>query len=135
MKMHVKRALAKGEIFMKTRTLLVILVTFGLLASCVQMKPHPMDMTSIIRNAKTSADHEALAKHYEDAAKEMRLKVEEHKKTLEEYEAHPYYYGKRAQDLKAHCRSLISSYEQASEANMSMAKVHRQMAEETRQNQ
>ena len=129
--MHVKRAVAKVEIFMKTRTLLVILVTLGLLASCVQMKPHPMDMTSVIRNAKTSADHKALAKHYEDAAKEMRLKVEEHKKTLEEYEAHPYY-GKRAQDLKAHCRSLISSYEQASEANMSMAKVHRQMAEEAK---
>ena len=37
--MHVKRAVEKGEIFMKTRTLLVILVALGLLASCVQMNP------------------------------------------------------------------------------------------------
>ena len=91
-----------------------------------------MDMANAIRNAKTSVDHNVLAKHYEEAAQEMRLKVEEHKKTLEEYETHPYYYGKRAQDLKAHCRSLISSYEQVAEANMSMAKVHRQMAAEGR---
>ena len=90
-----------------------------------------MDMTSAIRNVRTSTDHNALAKHYENAAREMRMKVEEHKKTLEEYETHPYY-GKRAQDLKAHCERLISSYQQAAEANMSMAKAHQEMAEGSR---
>ena len=117
---------------MKTRIFFTMLAILGLLASCAQMNPHSMDMANAIRNAKTSVDHNVLAKHYEEAAQEMRLKVEEHKKTLEEYERHPYYYAKRAQDLQAHCRSLISNYERAAETNMSMAKIHRQMAEEAR---
>ena len=120
------------DTIMKTRTFFVVLAILGLLASCAQMNPHPMEMAGAIRNAKTHTDHNALAKHYEDAAKEMQGKVQEHKKQLEEYEYHSYYYGKRAQDLKAHCRSLISSYEQAAEANMSMTKIHREMAAEGR---
>ena len=103
----------------------------SLLVSCAQLNPHPMDMTTAIREAKTPADHNALARHYEAAADEARLKVKEHKKELEEYETHPYY-GKRAQDLKAHCHRLISIYQQAVEANMTMAEIHRQMAAEGR---
>ena len=77
---------------------------------------------------------ECLAKRYEDAAKELREKVQEHKKQLEEYEYHSYLYGKQAQNLQAHCRGLIRFYEQAAEANTSMAKSHRQLADEARQN-
>lgn len=116
---------------METKSFIIILVTLGLLASCAQMNPHPMDMTNAIQNAKTSGDHNALAQHYEDVARDMNTKVQEHKKLLNEYETHPYY-GKRAQDLKAHCEVLIRSYRQAAEANMSMAKIHRQMAEEAK---
>ncbi len=117
---------------MKTRIFFAILAILGLLASCA-MNPHPMDMTNAIRSAKASADHNALAKHYEDTAQEMQLKVVEHKKILEEYEAHPYYYGRGTpQDMAAHCRALIHYYEQAAEENISMARAHRQMAEEAK---
>ena len=117
---------------MKTRTFFAVLAIVSLLASCAQMNPHPMEMTSAIRNAKTNTDHNALAKHYEDAVKEMQGKVQEHKKQLEEYETHGYYYGKQAQDLQAHCKGLIRFYEQAVEANMNMAKIHREMATGTK---
>jgi hypothetical protein len=116
---------------MKTRVFSVALVMLGLVSSCAQLNPHPMDMTNAIREAKTSANHDALARHYDAAAEAARLKVKEHKKELEEYEKHPYY-GKRAQDLKAHCHRLISSYEQAVEANTAMAEIHRKMAAEER---
>lgn len=116
---------------MKTRVFFAALVMLGSVSSCAQLDPHPMDMTNAIRETKTSADHAALAKHYEAAAEAARLKVKEHKKELQEYEKHPYY-GKRAQDLKAHCHRLISSYEQAVEANTEMAEIHRQMAAETK---
>jgi hypothetical protein len=76
---------------MNSRALFAILALLGLLSSCVQMDPNPMDMTNAIRNAKTSADHEALARHYEATAEQMRLKARKHKKKLEEYEMHPYY--------------------------------------------
>ena len=119
---------------MKTRTSLVILVTLGLLASCAQMNSQPMDMSQAAQEAKTRPDHIALAKRYEDAAKEMQEKVQEHKKQLEEYEYHSHLYGKQAQNLQAHCRGLIRFYEQAAEANTSMAKSHRQLVEEAGQN-
>ena len=88
-----------------------------------------MDMTSAIRNAKTRAGHLALARHYEAVAKDMRLKARESEKKLEEYEMHPYY-GPKALDPKAHCRASMSNYKRAAEVNMSMAKSHRQMAEQ-----
>jgi hypothetical protein len=112
---------------MKTKLLITLLLAFGLLAACAEMNPHPMDMTQAVQNAETKADHEALAQHYEEAAKEMQLKVDEHKKLLSQYESKSYRYGRQAQDFKAHCQRLINVYEKAAEENLEMAKMHRQM--------
>jgi endonuclease III len=100
----------------------------GLLTACAEQNPHPMDMTQLVKNAKTHDDHEALAKHYDDAAKEMQAKVDEHKKLLAQYEGESYLYGKQAEDLKAHCQRLVNVYEQAVESNQKMAQMHREMA-------
>ena len=112
---------------MKTKLLIPLFLTLGLLAACAEMNPHPMDMSQAVQNAKSKADHEALAQHYEEAAKEMQLKVEEHKKLLSQYQSESYLYGRQAEDLKAHCQRLIDVYEKAAEENLSMAKLHRQM--------
>lgn len=115
---------------MKTAKFFAVLAVLSWLASCAPLNPHPMSMTQAVRNAKTPADHNALARHYEDVAKEMQAKADEHKKLLEEYESQSYHYGKQAQDLQAHCRGLIRYYEQAARANMSMAEIHRRVAAE-----
>jgi len=112
---------------MKKKLLITLLLTIGLVSACAEMNPHPMDMNLAVQNAKTKADHEALAQHYEEAAREMQLKVEEHKKLLRQYEAKSYQYGRQAQDFQAHCERLISDYEKAAEENLEMAKMHRQM--------
>ncbi|MGZ4956935.1 MAG: hypothetical protein ACXV8U_21855 [Methylobacter sp.] len=112
---------------MKTNIMITLVLAVGLLAACAEMNPHPMDMNLAVQNAKTKADHEALAQHYEEAAKEMQLKVEEHKKLLRQYEAKSYQYGRQAQDFQAHCERLINDYEKAAEENLEMAKMHRQM--------
>ncbi len=112
---------------MKTHLVISLLLTLGFLSACAEMDPHPMDMSQAVQDAKTKADHEALAQHYEQAANDMQLKVDEHKKLLSKYESHAYLYGKQAQDFKAHCRNLITIYEKAVEANLNMAKMHRQM--------
>ena len=113
---------------MKMWLSLLVLIILGLLTSCAQTNPHPMDMTQAVQNAKTPTDHTSLAKHYEDAAKEMRSKVQEHKKMLQEYESNTSHFGRQALDLQAHCRNLINAYEQAVKANMDMADSHRKMA-------
>jgi len=112
---------------MKTKLLITLLFALGLMAACAERNPHPMDMAQAVQNAQTKADHEALAEHYEEAAKEMQIKVDEHKKLLSQYESKSYLYGKQAQDLKTHCQRLIDVYENAAEENLSMAKLHRQM--------
>ena len=103
-------------------------LTLGLLASCAQPGPHPMDMSAAMQNAKTKADHEALAKHYEQVAREMRQKAEEHQKILKDFLAHPYLYGKLGQyGYQAHCENLIRVYNEAANMNLEMAKTHRMM--------
>jgi hypothetical protein len=112
---------------MKTKLLLTLLLIFGLVSACAEMDPHPMNMDLAVQNAETKADHEALAKHYEEVAGEMRAKAEEHKKLLSHYQSKSYRYGKQAQDFKAHCERLVDVYEKAAEENLEMARMHRQM--------
>lgn len=116
---------------MKTITFLALVVVLGLLGSCT-INPHPMDMSQAIQSAKSRADHEALAKHYEDTAKEMQAKVEEHKKLLAQYESNKMVYRRFWQGFVTHCQGLVRNYEQAVAENMSMAASHRQMASEAK---
>lgn len=112
---------------MKTQLLITLALALGLLSACAEMNPHPMDMSQAVQSASSKADHEALAKHYEEAAKEMQVKVEEHKKLLSQYQSKSYLYGRQAEDFKAHCERLIDVYEKAAKENLEMAKMHRQM--------
>ena len=117
---------------MKTGTPFALVALFGLLVSCT-INPHPMDMTQAVQSAKSPSDHEALAKHYEDAAKDMQAKAEEHRKLLAQYEARRnVFYGKQGGSLVSHCQALVRSYEQAAADNRSMAESHRQMAAEAK---
>jgi hypothetical protein len=117
---------------MKTREIFIALAVICLLMSCAQTNPHPMNMTQLLQNAKTHDDHEALARHYDDAAKDMQAKVEEHKQLLEQYKANSYLYGRQAQTVENHCEFLIHTYQQAVKANLDMANTHRQMAAEAK---
>ncbi len=118
---------------MTSRVFLALLTALGLLASCTHIEPRPMDMAGAMRNAKTSADYDALAKRYEDAAKAMRAKAEEQKRMLTEYQAHGYYYGRQTEDLVEHSRALARAYDEAADANMNMAKYHHRLAEDAKQ--
>lgn len=92
------------------------------------MPPHPMDMTAALQNAKTRADHQALARHYEEAAAEMQTKVEAHKKRLEYYEKQRYVEPNQWPLMADHCRSLIGFYQGAARENQQLADLHRQVA-------
>jgi endonuclease III len=110
---------------------MTMLLICTLLSSCT-IDPHRMDMTQALQSAKSRSDHEALARHYQEAAKEMQAKAEEHKKLLAHYQAKKDLYRKQAQDLINHCQGLIRVYEQAAADNLAMAKSHREIAAETK---
>jgi len=116
---------------MKTIASLALVAIIAVLSSCT-INPHPMDMAQAVQSAKTRSDHEALAKHYEDAAKQMQANADEHKKMLAQYQSNKALYGKNAQDLSNHCQGLVRIYEQAAAENRAMAKSHREIAAEVK---
>jgi hypothetical protein len=115
---------------MKTITSLAFVAFLGLLASCT-INPHPMDMTQAVQAAKTRSDHEALAKHYDEAANEMEAKAAEHKQLAAQYAANKNI-GKHTRTLISHCQGLARAYEEAAAENRSMAESHRQLASEAK---
>lgn len=115
---------------MKNKPLILLVLLFGVLVACSEMKTHPMDMSQAVQSATTKADHEALAKHYDEVADEMQAKVEDHKKLLADYHAKSYKYGRQGETFEKHCQMLINAYENAVTANRGMAEAHRAMAAE-----
>lgn len=71
-----------------------------------------------------------MAKYYEDAAREARVKATEQQALLEEYENKGYLYGRNAEDMKARAIAAIHKYEKAAQASSKEAALHRQLAAE-----
>ncbi len=104
---------------MKTSTLIASLFVLGSFTS-----------SAFAQNAIDNADHFALAKHYENLAKEAEAKLQENKEALEEYEAHSFYYGRQGQDVQSHATANIREYEKLLKENLNNADVHKKMAME-----
>lgn len=107
---------------------MLTLTTLILLTSCAYQPYQAMEMSVAIHNAKTKADHEALAKHYEQMAHEMNPLVEEHKKRLTEYQVFYPTVDEQYSQYVDHCTRLIKIYSQAEQENLELAKLHHQMA-------
>lgn len=106
--------------------------TFSLLAVSV-MSPLAgaaanFDIDAAVQSAKTRSDHEAVAKYYEDAAKEAQVRAAEQQALLEEYESKGYLYGRNAEDMKARASAALRKYEKAAQAGSKEAAMHRQVA-------
>lgn len=119
---------------MKTNILLVIGLVAGFLSGCAQMSSLGTAQGNKIPGAAHHAgdygNHDALAMHHENIAKEMQDKLQAQKKLLEEYEEHSYYYGRRGQDLQSHTTANIRQYEKSIKENLKEAAIHRKMAQE-----
>ena len=101
------------------------LLLLTLLAFCAQMSSSVAAQTEVASN-----DHEALVTHYENLAKETKARLQENIGVLEEYEAHPYYYGRQGQDVRSHASANIREYEKTLKENLDNADSHRKMAME-----
>ena len=95
------------------------------------MAVQPIDTPEIrtaAQNAASPREHEAVAKHYENAAAEVQAKLKEQKELLEQYQNKSYLYGKQAQDLQSHTEALVRDYEETLAKTMEEAAAHRLMA-------
>ena len=122
-----------GGAMMRTNTFWIGILALGFLAGCAQMSPVTSSHSNEIRNAGLGSidpnDHRAVAKHYEDVAKELKAKLEAQKDQLEEYARHNYYYGRKGQNFRSHTQANIRHLENSIKENMDEAAIHQKMAQ------
>ena len=99
--------------------------------NAVRSDPHPLIKSYEDGSSKM---HEAVAKHHEDIARELQVKIQEQKQLLEHYESKSYIYGRRAQDLQAQADALVRQYEEAALTSLKQAALHRQLALKLKEN-
>lgn len=108
----------------KITGLLSLLLAFTVLTSCA-------NMSSVAAPAGISLkDHEALARHYESLAKDAVVRLQENKKVLQEYEEHPYYFGRQGLDIHSHAAANVREYEKTLRESQIHADFHKKMAME-----
>jgi hypothetical protein len=113
---------------MKAIKYFVVLLAYTLLASCAHMSTPVTAPAGIIADN----DHESWVKHYENVATEAQTRLQENRKILQEYEARPYYYGRRGQDLQSHTSANIRAYEKILRDSLRFVELHTKMASEQR---
>ena len=116
------------------KTTLLQLIFTGIVITLVALSPvvppvaaADMSLDQMIENAKTKADHEAIAKHYEAEAKTYQAMAEQHKKMEASYQIMSQGKGGVA-GFVAHCKKLVSKYEELAKEDLELARLHRQFA-------
>lgn len=110
---------------MKTLKLIISTISLTFLVACAQMNP-----TIVSESEINKKDHAALAKYYENSAKEAKQKLAKHKRALKTYEAKPYLYGRGGQEFQSHATANIREYEKEVKENIELAHFHRKLATE-----
>jgi len=119
--------------FVATLSVIGVLASLNVSATAGQSVDTP-EIRAAAQKATTRSDHEAVAKYYEDAARQMQAKVKEQKELLEQYQDKSYFYGRQAQDLQSHTEALVRDYEQTISATLQEATLHRQIASKLKKN-
>jgi hypothetical protein len=83
------------------------------------------NIEQMIAEAKTPADHEAIAAYYDKEAQEAHKKHAEHQKMKEWYKNTPVM---SKGGFSTHCDSLISYDDKTAKEYEALAKLHREMA-------
>ena len=78
-----------------------------------------------VANAKTPADHEAIASYYDKEAADNEAKAKFHHAVHHNYVK---FHLKTATDMAPHCDSLAKDYQRAADQDKALAAGHRKMA-------
>ena len=80
----------------------------------------------MITEAKTAADHEAIAAYYEKEAQEVHKEHAEHKTMSDAYASVSAV--KMPTGMVAHCNTIAKKYEEIAKEYEALAKLHKDMA-------
>jgi hypothetical protein len=93
------------------------------------------DLEKAITGAKTPADHEAIASHYDKESATAKDKAAEHRKLAQTYRTLSVSPRMGVHPMENHCQQLAQTYESVAADNAALAEAHRQMAREAAQKQ
>jgi hypothetical protein len=108
--------------------LLAIAIAMPLAQSAVQQTLTKKELKALTASAKTTVDHERLAKYYRFEAKRLEAKQREHEWELAEYYENPVRYPSKYPTMGDHCRSLASYYKMAAAKATAKAEMHEELA-------
>jgi hypothetical protein len=100
-----------------------IAATIILLSTAFAQQPVP-DIAQLVANAKTPADHQAIAAYYDQASKDALSQAELHRRLLLPYTANRPDY----KPLPSHCKREIQYYAGLAKEDQTLAAAHRAMA-------
>lgn len=104
---------------------LLALLTFG--AFSVRAAEQ-QDIAAMIANAKTSADHEAIASYYDQQASEAKKQAEMHRQMAKSYTVGSSIGKGSLTPAPQHCAALAKDYDSAAQEYATLAAAHRSMA-------
>ncbi len=85
------------------------------------------NLAQAIANAKTPADHEAIAEYYDKEAAENEAKAKLHLSAAKSYEA---FKSMKPVGMANHCENLAKAFQKAAEQDKILAAAHRAMAKQ-----
>jgi len=86
----------------------------------------PTALEQKIAGATTRTDHESIAASYEEEAKVLQAKADEHRQMGKAYGKIGFL--KEKHNLVQHCDSLVKKYQEAAKESLALAKAHRDIA-------
>ena len=109
-----------------------LLAAVATLGGCAAEGPtKPAGLEQKIENARSRADHEAIASQYEQQAGVDKTAAEKHQGYAKSYRQAWANRGGQA-NMASHCENLAKTYQQAADENLALAKLHRQLAAEAK---
>lgn len=114
----------------RTLGLLVVLTLAGILAASSQTAyaEENANIEEMVKNARTPADHQALAAHYDALAADAESRAASHRTMANSYRGIPIPKGGGTTAMVQHCENLAKSFDSQAREYKAMAAAHRQMA-------
>ena len=89
------------------------------------------DILQMLQNAKTPADHEAIAKYYDEQAAAAKKQADLHRKMASTYTTGGTPMGKGAAvPLPQHCLAIAKAFDEQAAEYTAMAQAQRELAKE-----
>ena len=91
------------------------------------------ELKNLIANAKTAADHERIAAHFDARAAQLEADAKDHDELAQDYKGHPPV-SRRVEKSQSyeHCLELAKDFAKAAQDARRLAADHRAMAKEAK---